>query len=58
VAQRRQLIALGERGETPEATPCHILEEDTLDRVSRTEREDLLEGRLERVAHRAHRVTG
>ena len=38
--------------------PRDVLEEHALDGILRTEREDLLEGRLEPIGHGRHRVTG
>jgi DeoD family purine-nucleoside phosphorylase len=47
VAQCVELLPLAERAEPAEAAARDVLEEDTLDRILRAEREDLLETRFE-----------
>jgi hypothetical protein len=45
VAERDQRLVARDRGELPEPATRDVLEEDTLDRILRTEVEDLLERR-------------
>jgi hypothetical protein len=47
VAERPQPSVAVERGEATEAATRDVLEEDALDRLLRTEREDLIEGRVD-----------
>jgi len=47
VTERNQRIATDDRGELAEASPGDVLEEDPLDRLLRTERQDLLERRVD-----------
>jgi hypothetical protein len=47
VAQRRELVALGDREKAAEAAPCDVLEKDALDRVLGAEAHDLVDVRLE-----------
>ena len=58
VAQRRERAVLLERAEAPEPAPRDVLEEHALDRILRAEGEDLLEDRLERIAHGRNGDTG
>jgi len=47
VAQRNQRVVARDRGELAEAAACDVLEEDPLDRILRTELQDLLERRVD-----------
>jgi hypothetical protein len=47
VAERDQRVAAGDRRELSEATSRDVLEEDPLDRLLRTELQDLLERRVD-----------
>jgi hypothetical protein len=47
VAERTQACVPVERREASEAAARDVLEEDALDRLLRTEREDLIEGRVD-----------
>ena len=56
VAERDKPAAPLERGEAAEPAPRDVLEEDTLDRLLRAEREDLLERRID-MPHGRDQVT-
>ena len=58
VAERVEPPVLREGGEASEPASRDVLEKDTLDRILGAELEDLLESRLERLAHGRHRFTG
>jgi hypothetical protein len=47
VTERDQHVATRDRGELAESTPRDVLEEDPLDRLLRTELQDLLERRVD-----------
>jgi hypothetical protein len=58
VTERRQRPVVGKSRETAEPPPRDVLEEHALDGILRTERQDLVEGRLEPIGHGLNRVTG
>jgi hypothetical protein len=47
VAERKKCTVALERGEPSQPPPCDVLEEDALDRLLRTEGEDLVERRTD-----------
>jgi hypothetical protein len=58
MAESVELSIVGERRKPAEPPPGDVLEEDALDGILGAELEDLLEGRLDRIAHGPNRVTG
>jgi hypothetical protein len=56
VAEGPELSLLDETDETSEPTPRHVLEEDPLDRIVRTEPEDLVALRLNEFSEQARKT--
>ena len=58
MAERVEPTIVRECGEASEPASRNVLEKDTFDRILGAELEDLLERRLEPLAHGRHRFTG
>ena len=58
MAEAHQLLAVQEPYEAAEAPPSHLLQEDALDGIDRTELQDLFQPWLDRLAHQLNRGTG